>query len=224
MERRRQQHLQHYHPPPPPTSTVAGRSSRMIRSRITTFQLFGCRKAQACKEKIVESKAALYRPCREHQHKTEFGTKASKKGHILPTMLIPNRTMCLWIVLKRLNLGDCACGSKKPHKHKDATNHGFWYLQCLGPQNQDVASLYLCGFAHLQRRQPWLLGPELAASCHLQSPHLAQAPHLATCSGYGQTREYGGLCIYFKYVYVHMHTYTQRSSSLYYGTMACIGG
>ena len=45
-------------------------------------------------------------------------------------------------------------GVEKPHKHKDPTKHDFWSALCIGPLNQDVRSLCLCGH----------LGPQLSPS------------------------------------------------------------
>ena len=39
---------------------------------------------------------------------------------------------------------------KRSHKHKDSTNHDNWYPPSIGPWNQNVRSLCLCG----------LLGPQ----------------------------------------------------------------
>ena len=35
---------------------------------------------------------------------------------------------------------------KRPHKHKDRTDHAFWYPPCIGPWNQHVRSLCLSVF------------------------------------------------------------------------------
>ena len=39
----------------------------------------------------------------------------------------------------------CIEGPKKSQKHKDPTNHDFWYPPCIGPWDQTVRSLCLCG-------------------------------------------------------------------------------
>ena len=51
-------------------------------------------------------------------------------------------------------IGPCTKTLKGPHKHKDPTNHDFWYPPSSGPWNQNVRSLCLCG----------LFGPLLTAT------------------------------------------------------------
>ena len=49
-------------------------------------------------------------------------------------------------------------GPRKPHKHKYATKHDFWYLPSIGPWNQIVRSFCLCD----------LLGPQLRPAPAMQ--------------------------------------------------------
>ena len=42
---------------------------------------------------------------------------------------------------------------KRPHKHKDPTNHDFWYPPYLGPWNQNVSS-YVYSGALLRTQEP----------------------------------------------------------------------
>ena len=39
----------------------------------------------------------------------------------------------------------CRDAIKRPHKHEAPTNHDFWYPPYIGPWNQNVRSLCLCG-------------------------------------------------------------------------------
>ena len=42
-------------------------------------------------------------------------------------------------------LGNHLIGAQKPNEHKDPTKHGLWNSTLSWPQNQNVASLCLCG-------------------------------------------------------------------------------
>ena len=56
---------------------------------------------------------------------------------------------------------------KRPHKHKDPTNHGFWYPPYIGPWNQNVRSSCLGG----------LLGPyDKNVALHCSILHKALHP------------------------------------------------
>ena len=63
---------------------------------------------------------------------------------------------------------------KRPHKHKDPTNHNFWHPPYTGPWNQNVRSLCLGGFSSPYSSKPntwgWSMG--------------VRSLHLITCSMY----------------------------------------
>ena len=64
--------------------------------------------------------------------------------------------------LKMIVLGVLVEGPKRPHKHKDPTNHAFWYPPDAGSWNQNVRSLCFCDLwapvvaLRWQRRLPYI--------------------------------------------------------------------
>ena len=77
-----------------------------------------------------------------------------------------------------INLKLIVQGPKRPYKHKDPTNHDFWYPPCIGPWNQNIRSLCLCGllgpdYRRAEREERLLLRREVGPS---SSPCTGNAP------------------------------------------------
>ena len=114
--------------------------------------------------------------------------------------------------------------AKRPHKHKDPTNHDVWYLPYIGPRNQNVRSLCLCSLLgpytkHIVGRI--LLGGGLQSQG--QGPGRGLGPVSLGSESLGTRRgpspiEESGLQEYiYIYMYMYMYICIYICISIYYG-------
>ena len=85
-------------------------------------------------------------------------------------------------------------GPKRPHKHKDPKNHGFWNPPCFGPLSQQVHRIlaFMCG--------PW-------------RPYLRVDPQLSCCRRL--TYDYSLYCFIFKIYSIHVSiTYPEKTLNI----------